>query len=165
MEKDPNWQIWSRSYRLSRSFWALHQLLLKYRLDQSDRSTNCDTSEASDESQQDDINPEYLKFIEETRRHQAERERLKEEQLAKNQQCHADEYYLDISQVNTLVEANLVEPPELGKPERDGTARREPTPLEMYIDEDFRRKCDELKPSYWPAVPINLKPYLNSKRK
>lgn len=135
---------------------------MRLALDETNQLTTCDQVYRDDklgsgESSQQVINLEYLEFIEQTRRHQLEREKAKKKELAEKLSSQSDEYYLDISQVNTLVEDNLVEPPQLDEPEIE---RREQSPLEMYIDEQFRLKCGELRPSYWPAVPINLKPYL-----
>lgn len=124
------------------------------------------------------VNQEYLEFIKVTRQHQAAREKQKKLQLKKNPQLALDEYYIDISQVNTLVEDNLVEAPARGedisklkKKEEDlvklygsREAYERIRSLEMSIDDHFKRECQELSPYYWPVIPINPKPYLNPLR-
>lgn len=122
---------------------------------------------------------EYLDFIKVTRRHQAERERLKKLQLKKNPPI--EEYYIDISQVSTLALDNLVEAPQRGDEEAllnweakerqfvDLYGGKETyqkiRSMEMHIDQNFKNKCRELSPHYWPVIPINPKPYLNPIRK
>lgn len=122
-------------------------------------------------------NAEYLEFIKQTRQHQRERERMKCEDLKANPELAFEHYYTDVSQVNTLVADNVVEAPKrserLSKAQRyehDLTelyggheAYEKIRSMEMDIDSYFRRKCDELSPVYWPAMPINPKPYLNQR--
>ena len=119
---------------------------------------------------------EYEEFIKATRKHQADRERTKRLELKKNPPI--EEYYIDISQVNTLVEANLTEAPERGDEISKADERERKLvelygsresyekirSLEMHLDDQFRRKCRDLKPHYWPVIPINPKPYLNAIR-
>lgn len=86
-----------------------------------------------------------------------------------------EEYYIDISQVNTLILDNLVEAPSKCDPKSKLQAREKKLTelygckdsyekirsLEMNIDDYFKTKCKELSPYYWPVIPINPKPYLN----
>lgn len=144
------------------------------------------------ESDEDDRNPKlkdeincdsetdkaYQEFIKVTRAHQAERERLKRLKKDKNPEEVLEEYYKDVSQVNTLVEDNLAQIPNQG--DEDDLARQKQAHLiklygsheayerirsmEMYIDRQFKEACLEQNPNYWPAIPINARPYLNAKR-
>lgn len=118
----------------------------------------------------------YQEHIRATRKHQAEREKNKKLELKKNPLV--EEYYIDISQVNTLVEANLTEAPNRGDEtskaqERDKRlielygdrqAFEKIRSLEMHIDDHFKSQCQQSKPHYWPVIPINPKPYLNEIR-
>lgn len=120
----------------------------------------------------------YLEFIAVTRKHQAERERAKKLELKKNPPI--EEYYIDVSQVNTLVIDNLVEAPSKNDDSAKLNSNKEKKlieyygskesyerirSLEMNIDDNFKKKCRELSPYYWPVIPINPKPYLNPIRK
>lgn len=138
-----------------------------------------DCPEGSDlEVEAGDVSQEYLEFIKITRQHQQERERLKGEALKKmNPAAALEEYYKDISEVNTLVEDNLAEiPSRVGKLTKSSSEQRSQElidryggreayervrSMEMCIDEHFKRQCQELSPGYWPVMPINPKPYLN----
>ena len=124
-----------------------------------------------------DKNQEYIEFINITRQHQAEREERKKLELKKNPDLALEEYYIDLSQVNTLVEANLVEAPNKDDPSAKSKSEEKEEELirkyggreayerirsmEMCIDDHFKKKCQELSPHYWPVIPINPKPYLN----
>lgn len=131
-----------------------------------------DSNDKSDNEQS--IYSDYLKFIRITRKHQAQRERLKKEELKKKPELEA--WYRDISQVNTLVEDNLVEVPDKSDGPIAKVKQREENlvklygsreayerirSMEMNIDEHFRQKYSELSPSFWPVIPFNPKPYLN----
>lgn len=116
---------------------------------------------------------EYLEFIKVTRKHQAERERIKKLERKKNPPV--EEYYIDLSQVSTIVQDNLVEAPQKDDGESNKNIKERELidlyggkesydkirSLEMYIDDHFKNKCQELSPYYWPVIPINPKPYLN----
>lgn len=134
----------------------------------------------SESEEVDDVdtstNAEYLEFIRQTRQHQKERERMKKEQLRANPESALESYYTDVSQVNTLVADNVVEAPKrsdhLSQAKRNeqdlvnlygNEAYDKIRSMEMDIDSYFRQKCDEHSPVYWPAMPINPKPYLNQK--
>lgn len=121
------------------------------------------------------IYSDYLKFIKVTRKHQAQREKLKKEDL-KKKKPELEAWYEDISQLNTLVEDNLVDVPDKNdKPPVDAKRREENLirlygsqeayerirSMEMNIDEHFRQKYLELSPQYWPVIPFNPKPYLD----
>jgi GH25 family lysozyme M1 (1,4-beta-N-acetylmuramidase) len=125
------------------------------------------------------MDPDTLKYeehIRATRRHQAEREKSKKLELKKNPLI--EEYYIDISQVNTFVEDNLTEAPKRGDETSKAQERDEKLielyggqvhfekirSLEMHIDDHFKSRCQQLKPHYWPVIPINPKPYLNEIR-
>lgn len=191
--QDPNLVIWERSRALSQPFWSFYHQALgpsTYQFfhhqpqtcldDKSSGTTpspstpdnNCCIVKDSD----NDLSQQYLEFIQITRKHQAEREKLKRQQLKKKPEL-VEPYYKDISQVNTLVEDNLVEVPERNpngsilkrQLEEDRLIKsygsrevfEEIRSMEMSIDDLFRAKCQELKPEYWPVMPINPKPYLN----
>jgi hypothetical protein len=122
------------------------------------------------------MDAEYEAFIRVTRQHQVERERAKRQELERNPPI--DEYYIDISQVNTLVEANLNEAPSREDPTSKAQERDEKLikfyggreafekirSMEMHVDDHFKTMCQLLKPHYWPVIPINPKPYLNKIR-
>lgn len=126
------------------------------------------------ENDEERIRVEYEKFIEVTRKHQTQRERQKK--IALKKQPQADEpYYIDISQLDTLVQDNLVAIPDRGD---DGSAAEKLIKMygsreayekirsmEMNIDDYFKRKCKELSPFYWPVIPINPRPYLSPAKK
>lgn len=131
-----------------------------------------DSNVTSDNEQS--IYSDYLKFIKITRKHQAQRERLKKEELKKKPELET--WYRDISQVNTLVEDNLVEVPDKSDGLIAKVKQREENlvklygsreayerirSMEMNIDEHFRQKYSELSPPFWPVIPFNPKPYLN----
>lgn len=128
------------------------------------------------EDQTEPVNEEYLEFIRITRQHQAEREKQKQLEAKKQSSSPPEEYYIDISQVNTVVEANLVDVPKKGDNKitdkeqsfihRYGSreAYEEIRSMEMSIDEHFKRKCQQHSPHYWPVIPIHAKPYLNPRR-
>lgn len=138
--------------------------------------------EASSEGDEDDVdnpntNEEYLAFIRKTREHQREREKNKQEKLISQPELALEPYYTDVSQVNTLVADNAVEAPKRTD-QSSQTQRRAQELINMYggqeqyekirsiemeVDGYFKRKCKELSPSYWPAMPINPKPYLNQR--
>lgn len=119
---------------------------------------------------------EYQEFIRATRKHQAEREKTKRLEQKKNPPV--EEYYIDISQVNTLIEANLTEAPHRGDETSKALERDKKLielyggqesferirSLEMHIDDHFKSNCQIIKPHYWPVIPINPKPYLNEIR-
>lgn len=124
------------------------------------------------------IEKEYEEFIRVTRRHQAEREKQKKLAL-KKPELDTDEYYIDISQVNTVVEDNLVECPDRKdvnfcrlKAEQKQLvdfyggqeAYERIRSMEMSVDDYFKRKCQDTSPFYWPVIPIDPKPYLNPLR-
>ena len=122
-----------------------------------------------DEEKDRKIAEEYAKFIAITRKHQAERERLKKLAL-KNKAPESENYYIDISQLDTLVQDNLVQAPQRGtlsqesKPKHLYKTQDEHDrirAMEMNIDEYFKEKYKELSPYYWPVIPINPRPYLN----
>lgn len=130
------------------------------------------------QEQQQREQQEYLEFIKVTRKHQAERERAKKLELKKNPPI--EEYYIDVSQVNTVVIDNLVEAPSKDDEGAKLNSNKEKKlieyygskesyerirSLEMHIDDNFKKKCRELSPYYWPVIPINPKPYLNPIRK
>lgn len=125
----------------------------------------------------EEVNPEYLEFIKVTRQHQSNREKRKKLE-AKNKPVPEEmEYYKDISQVDTLVEDNLVAAPDkqdtpnadprqreldLIKSYGSQDAYEKIRSIEMYIDENFAKMCQKYSPRYWPAIPINLKSYLKN---
>lgn len=126
--------------------------------------------------EQQKYNKDYAEFIKITRKHQAERERQKKLALKKNPPS-AEEYYIDISQIDTLVQDNLVEAPQ--RQQSNSSKRQEEKLIKLYgsretferirsmemnIDGYFRSKCKELSPFYWPVIPINPRPYLNPLR-
>ena len=122
---------------------------------------------------------EYARFIQITRKHQANRE--KQKRLAsKSKPELTDEYYIDISQLDTLTQDNLVNVPSKEDDSNDSGAEQVEKlvklygsqdsferirSMEMNIDEHFKRKCKELSPYYWPVIPINTKPYLSPLRR
>lgn len=135
---------------------------------------------------EEEIDSEYLKFIKITREHQKERDRQKKlnqrkgcsSQQTKRQKVEDDYFYSDMSQLNTLTQDNLAVPyksdinagllTQVGEQrvkfiELYGSLENydKVRCLEMSIDHFFSQKCKELKPEFWPAVPINLKPFLN----
>lgn len=136
--------------------------------------SNIDT-ESGDEN--DELNKEYLKFIRITREHQARREKLKQLELNKKPEPKNEEYYIDISQLDTLIEDNLVEVPQRSDHPTQGYTDKKIERLvklyggqenyekirsmEMSIDENFNEMYRKLSPQYWPVIPFNLKPYLN----
>lgn len=134
-------------------------------------------SDENDNNLDESTNAEYLAFIKETRKHQMERERSKQERLMSQPELAFEPYYTDVSQINTLVADNVVEIPErsdqLSKTQKrtqelidlyGGQEKYEKIrSVEMEIDGYFSEKCKELSPSYWPAMPINPKPYLNER--
>lgn len=186
MSLDPNTEIWKRSLALSKPYWRMYERLIGPTSLFADVEQLC-TNQSSDKDEylsdeyyhpedegrdeEDALNPEYLSFIEITKKHIAEREKLKKSQ----QKQELDEYYKDVSEVNTLVEANLVPAPSLGDSQSGHKLHEEKLVklygsreaydkirlMEMYLDDEFSKKCQKLSPKYWPAMPINLKPYLN----
>lgn len=136
---------------------------------------DCNMSEIKDNDvDQETIDAEYAEFIRVTREHQAERERHRK--LIKiEEEDKQNEYYIDISQVDTLVHDNLVEAPlsldqstsaeirqtELIRLYGGHDIYEKIRSMEMHIDDFFKEKCKETNPVYWPVIPINPKPYLN----
>lgn len=183
-----HWGAYQRSILLSQPFWHFYtkaigpnSFTIRTQADlapSDDETTSGDSTndvETSDydvlyEQEHEDVDEEYLKFIRITREHQAERERLK--RLEPKKKITPEEYYKDLSQVDTLVEDNLVEAPIKAEPKTDKLnfvefygsqqAYDKVHSMEMHIDEYFHEMCEKLKPKYWPAMPINVKPYLNS---
>lgn len=187
MSSGNNNEIWKRSLVLSEPYWRMYERLigptnlLNSLRHQETRQTLGETDEyLSDEyynpeDTDEEVNREYLEFIEITKRHQAERERLKQAKQKQKTNEDLHEYYKDVSEVNTLVEANLVQAPDIKESQsrhklHEGKLIKlyggrdtydKIRSMEMYLDEDFTRKCQELSPKYWPAMPINLRRYLN----
>lgn len=189
MNRDPNYEIWERSEKLTRSFWDSYNRLIKstkiHHLDQRNEIINETTHPRNhssfdqppddvedDQYGQETVNKEYLEFIRITRQHQIERDRLKKIELAKKN-AEPEEYYTDLSELNTLALDNFAEIPdrdEKGKESRQekliklygsSRARDKIRSMEMSIDEIFKTKCQEMNPKFWPVIPINPKPYLN----
>lgn len=169
---DPNLRIWEHSYRKSKPFWNLYEkLVIDNHADVAEDEIDSPDAELDNEAEEEtveEINPEYLEFIKQTREHQRERDRLKKQSPQVpifEEESHI--YYKDISQVNTLVEANLATVPNKHdmKPEasEEFPAQDSIRLMEMYIDEHFSKKLQEQSASYWPTIPINVKPYLNEK--
>lgn len=156
---DPNWLIWRQSYQLSHSYWNQYDSIMSSlrNNDESPEAMAC--VDVCDTNNKSDLEREYLEFIAITRKHQLEREKAKLEQAP----MVSDEYYKDISQVDTLVEDNLVNPPKREAVEEVPTkvSSEKVRSLEMMIDNHFSAKCQELNPSYWPVMPMNPKAYLN----
>lgn len=144
-------------------------------LNPSELTIKIDDDETSDKNDNEQsVNADYLEFIKITRKHQERRERLKKKELKKKPELET--WYQDISQVNTVVEDNLVEVPDKNDGPISKALQREEKAIKLYgnreaynrirsmemnIDEHFRQKYSELSPQYWPVIPFNPKPYLN----
>jgi len=181
MNLGPYQVLLERSMLLSQPYWDFYRKMIgpttfthNYKsgllFKEIDDTSDYDPSESTQ-----NINQEYLDFIRVTREHQKERERLKRLDQGKTSKGF-DEYYKDLSQVDTLVEENLAPVPS----KCDGVSKLKQQEerlvqlyggrenferirsLEMDIDGNFRRMCQEYSPYYWPVIPINPKPYLNS---
>lgn len=179
-----NINIWEQTLRLSRPFWQFYESCIgktKFDLTENTRATqytNNDPSRKDEKADDDDVNAEYLEFISITRKHQAERDQLKESKLKEKSNDESDIYYKDVSEVNLLVENNLVEVPDRNEPENElfGAKRKDMRLLEFYggnkedferirslemeIDEHFSESYQKLQPKYWPTMPMNPRPYL-----
>lgn len=193
MSSKDNIKTWEHSFASSKPYWEMYEILIgptnlfnhkeEPKISQplsnkdgylSDEYYNPE-DEHEYEYEDDEVNQEYLEFIEITKRHQAEREKQKQgkQKLKLDEDLH--EYYKDVSEVNTLVEANLISVPDIKDPQSRHKLQEEKLvklyggreaydkirSMEMYLDEDFNRKCQELSPKYWPAMPIKLRQYLN----
>lgn len=162
-------EIWDHSYELSRPYWELYDKLIV--------EPNRSSFEASEEDKDQDVNSDYQKFIAITRQHQNERDRMKE--LDRSKKIEEPEiYYKDISQINYLVEDDDIEVPQKDDGESSIYEKRDEKlrklydvdekqyarirSIEMYIDENFKEKCQQLRPKYWPAIPFNTSVYLNN---
>lgn len=168
-------KILERSLALSKPYWDLYDQLIRSKLTNSPQDT-CESQfgHNSADSEDEELNPEYLELLRITREHQAKREKLRK--LRQKQGLDVETYYRDISQVDTLVEENLVEVPDRTKsyvnPKQKeqklielygGPAAYESVrSIEMAMDDYFAKKRQELRPAYWPVIPINYKRYLNS---
>lgn len=156
MNYDNNFKAWQESQKLTKSFWDSYQVLFK-------TSSNVSHSNPQEEPEEEP-NLEYLNFIEITRKHQLERDKQKQLELEKKDP--SDEYYLDVSQINTLVSENLNETPfitvnkQANLKKLYGPQYESIRSMEHYIDETFKTKFQQLSPSYWPSLPINIKHYL-----
>lgn len=178
-------KILKKSLELSKPYWDLYDQLIASRLSESkdcdfsaeqhQLSANVNNNDDQHSSEHDDehLNPAYLELIRVTREHQAKRE--KEKRRRQRKDLDVEVYYKDISQVDTLVEDNLVEAPDRHGKSSSSKQRQQRLielygglegyeqvrSMEMTIDEFFHRKCQQLKPGYWPVMPINHKRYLN----
>lgn len=172
---DSQADIWTRSFAQSRPYWQLYEQLMPTHVSGNNNNqkqllgSNVDT----DNCTHSDHDEEYAKFIEVTRRHQAQRNKRRKLEEQSEQQY----YYMDISQVNTLVEQNLAEVPLKTEPNDITLAHKREQDLiklygnrktyehiksmEMSIDNNFNKRCQELKPHFWPAIPFNTKVYLD----
>lgn len=179
-------QLWATSKQFSESYWNHYNKLIgpiRFVLETEQNDSSSDQKSLSDyfheETQVEDdnevddkANQEYQEFIRITRQHQLQRESLRKEREKLEPQV--DEYYKDISQVNTLIEDNIAEIPVRYKTSKakleekkliDKYGSRESynmiRSMEMCIDDAFRSKCQQLGPTFWPVIPLNPKPYLN----
>lgn len=154
MNYDDNYEIWKKSQKLTKPFWDSYQILFK-------ASTNNDAN-SGEELEEAYPDLEYLEFINITRKHQQERDKQKIVESKKNNV--PDEYYLDVSQINTLVIENINEPPDASRKEHSsnlyGPEYERIRSMEHFLDETFNSKCQQLSPAYWPSLPINIKHYL-----
>lgn len=177
-------EILKRSLRLSKPYWDLYELYITSRLNRpatgsvleetSNLGPSHDANRQPNESSEE-LHPEYLELLKITKKHQAKRE--KEKRLRQLKGLDVETYYKDISQVDTLVEDNLVEAPErhtnsVGPSQKEQElvelyggreAYESVRSLEMTIDEYFHEKCQQLRPGYWPVMPIKYTRYLNRK--
>lgn len=169
-------KILKRSLDLSKPYWDLYDQLIGSKSTEPtvDICDKFNQDESSSDQQDEELNPDYIELARITREHQAKREKQKRSRQKKG--LDIETYYKDISQVDTLVEDNLVEVPNRSGGFVSSTQKEQELielyggreayeyvrSIEMQIDDHFHRKCQEFKPGYWPVIPINYRRYLGS---
>lgn len=160
------------SMNLSQSFWSSYNAHINTFGDFGRQKCNLQVQENSKLNEItplfaiSDTDKAYEEFIKKTRAHQ---ESVRRDKLKRKRKLGGDEdyNYVDISQINTLVQDNLARVPNKHDDNDSYTynliwndsEKEKIRGMEIAIDDDFNRMIKQLKPHFWPAIPINLKPY------
>lgn len=115
---------------------------------QSDsRTTETVLAAESEES----VSDEFLAFIAQTRKHQLEREKRRQELALQEEQVE----YKDLTEVENRTKLIGLKEPE---PREDlyGEQAEEIFSKELKLQFSFNEFCDKNQPKFWPMIPINL---------
>ena len=98
------------------------------------------------------ISDEFLAFIAQTRLHQLEREKRKQE-LARKEEDEVE--YKDLSELENRIKLIELKGPEL-REDLYGENAEEIYSKELKLQFGFNEFCDKYQPKFWPMIPINL---------
>lgn len=114
----------------------------------TNQTEELDSTSECDES----VSEEFLAFIAQTRKHQMEREKRRQE-LAHKEQDEVE--YKDLSELENRTKLIASRAPEL-REDLYGEQANEIYSKELKLQFAFNEFCDKHQPKFWPMIPINL---------